>query len=150
MQRAWHLTLAGVIALAAGALGVACSPARGTPEPDRVVVQQILVSFGGKVPGKVIQRQQPEASDLARALLARARGGQDFDALVREYTDDKAPGRYALVNRGRTPAANEYGRDQMVPGFGDIAFGLKVGEVGLCEFDGVRSPFGYHVIKRIE
>jgi parvulin-like peptidyl-prolyl isomerase len=38
----------------------------------------------------------------------------------------------------------------MVPGFGDVAFELKVGEVGLCPFDGVRSPFGFHVIKRLE
>jgi PPIC-type PPIASE domain len=150
MTRPLRLTLAGALALGLIALGVACNLARGTPEPDRVVVQQILVSFAGKVPGKVIARQQAEANKLAQKVMEIARGGQDFDALAQQYSDDKTPGRYTIVNRGRVPAANEYGRDQMVPGFGDVAFELKVGQVGLCSFDGVRSPFGFHVIKRLE
>ena len=150
MTRPLRLTLAGALALGLLALGVSCNLARGTPEPDRVVVQHILVSFGGKVPGKLIPRQQTEASELARTLLERSRGGQDFASLAQEYSDDKAPARYVIVNRGRTPVANEYGRDQMIPGFGDVAFELKVDEVGLCPYDGVRSPFGFHVIKRLE
>ena len=41
-------------------------------------------------------------------------------------------------------------REQMVPAFGDVGFGLKVGEIGLAPFDPKTSPFGIHVIKRLQ
>lgn len=40
-------------------------------------------------------------------------------------------------------------RAAMVPAFGDIGFGLEVGEVGVATFDEKSSPFGWHVIKRL-
>ena len=144
----------GVVSVAVVAIQglalVSCSQAGSAPEPARVVVQHLLVSFGGKVPGKIVKRTQAEAKTLARDLLARARTGEDFDALVKQYDDSQAPGRYTIVNRGGQPAAGEYGRDQLVPGFGDVSFGLQVGEIGLSGYDAVRSPFGYHLIRRIE
>jgi hypothetical protein len=124
--------------------------AKSEPEPERVVVQHLLVSFAGRLPGKAVTRSQSEAEGFARELLDRARRGEDFGALVEQYTDDRHPGVYTLVNRSRSQAAGEYGREQLVAGFGDVAFRLQVGEVGLCEFDPSRSPYGYHLIKRIE
>jgi cyclophilin family peptidyl-prolyl cis-trans isomerase len=49
----------------------------------------------------------------------------------------------------------EYGesgmpRENMAAAFGDIGFTLKVGEVGLAEPDAQKSPFGYHIIKRLK
>lgn len=41
-------------------------------------------------------------------------------------------------------------RDQMVPGFGDLAFSLEVGDVGIVPYDAKSSPFGWHVLKRLE
>lgn len=41
-------------------------------------------------------------------------------------------------------------RGQMVSGFGDTAFSLQVGEVGICNFDPAASKFGWHIIKRYE
>jgi parvulin-like peptidyl-prolyl isomerase len=38
----------------------------------------------------------------------------------------------------------------MVPAFGDVGFTLRVGEIGLAPHDPTTSPFGWHVIKRIE
>ena len=140
---------AAAVAMAA-ALMPACTTKPVTQEPDRVVVQHILVSFSGKVPGKIVNRKQSDAATRAREVLERARKGEDFDALVREYTDDRYPGRYTLVNTGRKPGAGEYGRDQMVAGFGDTAFSLAVGAVGMCAFDNTRSPYGWHIIKRVE
>ena len=128
----------------------ACRAAGGAPEPERVVVQHILISFAGKLQGKLVTRIQSQARDLAEKVLERARQGEDFDLLVKQYTDDRPPGIYTIVNRGRSPGPGEYGRDQLVPGFGDTSFGLKIGEMGLCSYDGVRSPFGYHVIKRLK
>jgi hypothetical protein len=34
--------------------------------------------------------------------------------------------------------------------FGDVAFGLAVGEVGLAAYHAATSPYGWHVIKRLE
>jgi hypothetical protein len=114
-----------------------------------VAVQHILISVGGKLPGKPV-RTPDEARTLAGNLLERARGGQDFDALVREFTDDRAPGIYMLANHGVTPAArDEYPRRGMVSCFGDVAFALAVGGFGLCEYDERSSPWGFHIIKRI-
>ncbi len=144
-----HLMLTLLIA-AALLCGSACT-AEGGKEPDRVVVQHILIAFEGKLPGKTISRNEEEARRLAHDLLERARGGEDFDALVREHTDDSHPGIYGMANRGLSPSGeNEFGRDQMVPGFGDVAFSLPPDAIGLCEFDGLKSPFGYHVIKRLK
>lgn len=140
-----------VAAVAAALVAMACSGRAESagPAPDKVVVQHLLVSFTGRLPGRAIARTQSEAATLAQSLLDRARGGEDFDALVKEFTDDRPPGLYTMVGRGQVPGPGEYGRDQMVPGFGDVAFSLAVGEFGLCAFDGVRSPFGWHLIKRI-
>ena len=142
---AWTVIPAAVLILLAG-----CGRPETAAEPSRIVVQHLLISFQGKLPGKNIVRSQAQAKELAEQLLERARGGEDFGALVRQYTDDQAPGVYTMVGSGQSPAAGEYSRDQMVPGFADTSFRLAVGEIGLCGYDGVRSPFGFHLIKRIQ
>jgi hypothetical protein len=47
-------------------------------------------------------------------------------------------------------AEQVYPRDRMVPAFGDVGFPLAVGEIGLAEHDQQKSPYGWHVIKRVE
>ena len=127
------------------------SPGAQAKEPDRVVVQHILVSFSGKLPGKTITRTQDEARALAGQILERARKGEDFDALVKQYTDDQHPGIYAMCNRGMRPQRrDEYPRQGMVPCFGDLSFSLAPEEIGMCELDATRSPYGWHIIKRIK
>ncbi len=125
-------------------------------EPDRITVQHILISFqgsAGTVPG--VTRTQAEAKALAEKILGQARGGGDFPALVKEHTDDRAPGIYKLANFGvepilSPPSQREYARARMVAAFGDVGFKLKPGEVGLAAYDPVKSKFGWHVIKRLE
>ena len=46
--------------------------------------------------------------------------------------------------------ANSYTRDDMVPNFGMVAFALEVGEVGMANFHPGNSPYGWHIIKRLE
>ena len=132
------------------ALALASVPASKPPEPPAVVVQHILVGFKGSVTGKAIERKKAEAEALAARLLERARAGDDFDALVREFTDDRYPGIYALTNKDAPRRSGARPRDQMVPGFGNVAFRLTVGEVGVAPYHGVNSPYGWHVIKRLE
>ena len=54
-----------------------------------------------------------------------------------------------MTNTGISPDGGAFPREQMVPAFGNIGFKLKVGEVGLAEFDSKTSPFGFHIIKRL-
>jgi hypothetical protein len=125
---------------------------RGNVQPQHVEVQHVLVGFEGTVPGKAITRSQAEAESLAAVVLARANAGEDFAGLVEQYTDDQYPGIYFLANTG-VPAdlqLPEYPRGTMVKAFGDVAFSLPVGAVGLATYDAQASPFGFHVIKRLE
>ena len=46
-------------------------------EPERVVVQHVLISFVGKLPGKQIERTEEEARRLAYEVLDRAKRGVD-------------------------------------------------------------------------
>jgi parvulin-like peptidyl-prolyl isomerase len=121
-------------------------------EPDKVVVQHVLIGIKGKIASKQISRSKKEARTLAYEILDRAEAGEDFDALVKEYTDDRYPGRYVIINRNvsQLPGEGEYKRDDLAIKFGDLAFRLDVGEYGMATFHAVSSPYGYHVIKRLE
>ena len=125
-------------------------PAPGTKEPDHITIQHVLIGFTGSVPQKNIARTQDEAKKLAEEILARAKKGENFDELVKKYTDDSAPGIYALANIGVAPAAGEYARTRMVPAFGDAGFPLKVDEIGMASYDSAKSPFGWHIVKRLK
>jgi parvulin-like peptidyl-prolyl isomerase len=121
------------------------------PEPERVTVQHILIAFEGTVPGKNITRSKEEAQALAEELFGRARKGEDFDALVKQYTDDAHPGIYAIVNHGgeANPEMQIFARETMVPSFGDVAFSLEAGDIGLARYDEEKSKYGWHIIKRL-
>jgi hypothetical protein len=130
--------------------GNTANPTASGPEPQHVQVQHVLVGFAGTVPGKPITRTQEQARTLAYDILKKAEGGADFDALVKEYTDDSPPGIYGMSNRGVQPAQGEYPRDGMVGAFGNVGFKIAVGAYGVADFDRQSSPFGYHVIKRLK
>lgn len=120
-------------------------------EPKRIEVQHILISFQGR--GTTATRSQADAQLLAIEVLGKAQSGEEFDALVKEYTDDAFPGRYKMTNLGvdSDPMhGQEYKRDEMVAAFGDVGFKLKVGEIGLSNYHADKSPYGWHIIKRIK
>ena len=135
------------------------APATVGGQPAHVTVQHILIGFEGSVPGKNITRTKEAARALAADVFARAKKGDDFDALVKQYTDDSAPGIYAMANTdvpieppkpGTKTRGREFPRGGMVKSFGDVSFSLKVGEIGMAEYDPANSRFGWHIIKRLE
>jgi parvulin-like peptidyl-prolyl isomerase len=121
-------------------------------EPDYVKVQHVLIGFKGSVPGKAIQRTRDVAEVTAEDILKRALEGEDFDMLVKQYTDDAYPGIYAMANVGVAPktGVQMFQRERMVKGFGDVAFSLEVGGVGMTPYDPQDSEYGWHIIKRVE
>ena len=131
------------------AAGTPPPPAAGK-EPDHITIQHVLIGFKGSLPGKNITRTQDVAKKLAEEILARAKKGEDFDGLVKQYTDDSAPGIYSMSNNGVAPAEGEYARGGMVPAFGDAGFPLKVGEIGMASYDAAKSPYGWHIVKRLK
>ena len=117
--------------------------------PDVVTVQHVLISFKGKI-SKPVERTKKQAEELAWEIFDRAEAGEDFDALVKEYTNDSHPGIYTMVNRGVAQPPGTSKRDNMAVNFGDVSFRLDVGEIGMAKFHAELSPFGWHIIKRIE
>jgi hypothetical protein len=151
------LTLAFVLAGCGGATEEAVSEAASTstepaaPEPERITVQHILIAFEGSVEGKNVTRSKDEAGQLAKELFDRAKSGEDFNALVEEYTDDSSPGIYGIVNFGLEgdEIRQVFPRDKMMACFGDVGFALDVDAVGLAVYNKNTCKFGWHVIKRL-
>jgi len=120
-------------------------------EPDRITVQHILIAFQGSIPKPEVTRTREEAESLAREIYNRALSGEDFDSLVRQYTDDVHPGIYKMANTDVVPLTGEeeYSRSQMVKAFGDVGFSLPVDGIGLAVYDPETSKYGWHIIKRL-
>jgi parvulin-like peptidyl-prolyl cis-trans isomerase-like protein len=125
-------------------------PVKPAVAPEHITVQHILIGFRGSVGDKVIQRSKDEAKKLAYEILERARKGEDFDGLVRQYTDDSPPGIYSMSNNGVAAAPREFPRGNMVPAFGNIGFAMSPGNIGIADYDPQASPFGWHIIKRLK
>jgi len=119
-------------------------------EPDHIQVQHVLIAFSGSLPGQAVKRNKEEARALAYDLLKQAQDGADFDAMVKQYTDDSPPGIYGMSNLGVAPGPGEYPRNRMVAAFGDTGFPLEVGKIGIADFDPRTSPYGWHIVKRLK
>ena len=104
--------------------------------------------------GKDITRTQDEAKALAYKILDQAKGGANFDDLVKANTDDQAPGIYEIANLGVDPTSpDEAPRDGLVPAFGNVGFKLKPGEIGIADYDPeiiVLMPCGFTLERTVE
>lgn len=125
-------------------------------EPGYITVQHCLISFNGANPQISSSRTQEEAKALAYDLFEKAKAGEDFDRIVKKYTDDSPPGIYRMANFGLkadmesiVPSKKIFARSGMVPAFGDVGFPLNVGEFGISEYSD-KSPYGWHIIKRLK
>ena len=132
-------------------------PPKPAGEPDYIKLQHILIGFEGSVRGKRIERTKEEAKERAEKILKFAQDGEDFDELVKSFTDDSAPGIYNVANYGLPgdkssddPSNHVYKRSGMAHAFGDVGFPLEVGEIGMASHHEKFSPYGWHIIKRLE
>ena len=87
-------------------------------------------------------KTEPEKNETRRKMekiLDRARRGEDFSALARQYSED--PG-----SKDNGGLYEQFSRGDMIKPFEDAAFTLPIGEIsGIVE-----TEHGYHIIKIIE
>jgi peptidyl-prolyl cis-trans isomerase D len=105
---------------------------RYTGLEKQVRARHILI----KVEENASDESKAAARKRAEALLVRARKGEDFAALARQYSEDTGSGK-----KGGDLGYNPKGR--MVKPFDDAQFAMKPGDIS----DLVSSNFGFHVIK---
>jgi parvulin-like peptidyl-prolyl isomerase len=100
--------------------------------PEQVRVRHILLTWKpmGTQDDRAAIRKQMEP------ILERARAGEDFAALAREFSEDSA-------TKGNGGDTGFFYRGTMVPAFEQIAFSLQPGEVS----DPVDTVFGVHILK---
>ena len=104
--------------------------------PDTVRASHILLSTVDPKTGAALPPDKKAARRKeAEALLKRARAGEDFAKLAREYSDDTVSkargGEYTFAHGG------------MVPEVEAAAFAMNPNQIG----DIVTSSYGYHIIK---
>ncbi len=101
-------------------------------QKERIRARQILILL----PKNAGPDKEKEAQAKADEALAKAKAGEDFATLAKQYSEGPAASRggdLGFFSRGR-----------MVPEFEEIAFSLK--EVGDTS-DLVRTKFGFHIIQ---
>jgi NIMA-interacting peptidyl-prolyl cis-trans isomerase 1 len=109
-------------------------------EPAKVSVRHVLVKYAGaKNAAPSITRTREEACLRALAARDELRGGADFVAIVKTYSDE--PGA-----ESRSGSIGSVERKDVAPPFADAAFELHPKEFS----DVVESAFGFHVIMRME
>jgi peptidyl-prolyl cis-trans isomerase C len=101
-------------------------------KPEQVRASHILVSVQKDAEEAVVT----EKKKAAEAILTRVKGGEAFEKLAAELSEDPS----AKQNSGDL---NFFTKEQMVPEFSQVAFGMKKGDLS----EPVRSQFGYHIIQ---
>ena len=127
--------------------GATAKPTDGAPPgdgeqagPSEIAARHLLVSYqGGLRASPSVTRSKAEAQARATEALTRAKAGEDFAALVKEFSDEPGAGE-------RGGSLGRFGRGMMVPAFEKAAFKLAPGEIS----DLIETPFGFHVIQRTE
>ena len=114
------------------------------PEAGPVQTQHVLIAWKDvpmarqrPVDKRAAERTKADADKLAKEVLDKVRNKGDMAKLMKEYSEDpgsKDSGRIYDVSRD-TPFVEPYK---------NLALRLKLNEAGL-----VKSPFGWHVIKRV-
>jgi peptidyl-prolyl cis-trans isomerase D len=102
-------------------------------QPEQVRARHILIRAAA---GEGADAARAEARARAERAAARVRGGEPFEKVAAELSED--PG-----SKDRGGDLGFFPRGRMVPAFEEAAFSLAPGQVG----DPVETSFGFHVIR---
>ena len=112
------------------------NPEISDDEARTITVQHILIkTYALDGTGKKIEYTEEAKRDAYRRaieVLGQARADEDFDALIRKYSEDDK-------------TTYSFGKGEMEESFETAAFNLGTGEIS----DVVETEFGYHIIKCI-
>ena len=108
-------------------------------EPEMVRASHILLTTSDpKTNTELSDEQKAAKRKQMEGILKRARAGEDFAALAKEYSED--PGSKEKGGEYKFP------RGQMVPEFEATAFSLNTNQIS----DIIITRYGYHIIKLSE
>jgi len=114
------------------------------PEAGPVQVQHVLIGWkdapaakGGRADKRAMDRTKADADKLAKEVLDKVRAKGDMAKLMKEFSED--PG-----SKDNAKAYDVAADTPMVEPFKNLSRRLKLNEAGL-----VKSPFGWHIIKRV-
>jgi hypothetical protein len=95
-------------------------------------------TYGGHMDPRAEARTKADAENKVREILAKLKGGADFDALMKSDSEDPGSAMNAHVYEVSPDA-------QLVIEFRMIGMRLHPGEVGV-----VQSDYGFHIVKRLD
>jgi parvulin-like peptidyl-prolyl isomerase len=107
-------------------------------QPERLRLLQIVLSLRNPNGNPMPETEKAEKKTLGGQLVTRARKGEDFEALVKQYSDD--------------PAGRERGGEyifpvgKMVPEFETAVRGMSTNQIS----DLITTPYAYHIVKMLE
>jgi cyclophilin family peptidyl-prolyl cis-trans isomerase len=100
-------------------------------------VSHILLAYQGASESRQ-SRTKDEARALAAEILKRARAGEDFSALARQFSDSESAAKGGEIG--------EIARGTTHPAFDHAAFLLQTGEISEI----IPTPAGFQIIRRLE
>jgi peptidyl-prolyl cis-trans isomerase C len=105
---------------------------------ELVRAAHILIGTRSPDGGEMSDEKKKDQRALAEKILKRAKTGEDFGKLAKEFSDDP----------GSKDKGGEYTfpKGQMVPEFEEKAFSQETNQIS----DIVTTQFGYHIIKTLE
>ena len=113
---------------------------------SRAMVSHVLIAwkdladyYGDRgMTDRAKNRSKKQAEDLVKQIYAKAKGGDAFESLMSEYSDDLGS------SRTGEPYEVKPG-NKLVLEYRRMGLRMDVGEIALT-----LSPFGWHVLKRVE
>ena len=109
------------------------------PVTNTAEVKHILIGWKDleMKDARAAKRTKQDAEGQVRTVLDQLKGGSEFDAMMKQFSEDPGSANSARSYKV-TPDA------QLVIEFKQLGLRLKVGEIGVDE-----SDFGFHIIKRV-
>ena len=112
------------------------------PLANSAMVKHILIGWndGGDGPKdeRAKKRSKKEAEELVKSLMTQLKGGADFDAMMKQYSEDPGSAMSGRVYKVSPQA-------ELVSEFKQLGMRLRPNEIGV-----VQSDYGFHIIKRVE
>jgi peptidyl-prolyl cis-trans isomerase D len=99
--------------------------------PARVQIRHILIRVSPDADPQAVEKARLKAGKV----LTEARGGANFAALARQYSDD------ASASKGGD--LGYASRGELEPALAQVVFALRKGEIGPV----VRTSYGFHIVK---